>query len=113
MLNGGCVEDFRTPWAEFFLARYRQKVCMFNDDIQGTGTMVLAAILASLRAQGKKPKQIAEQRIVCLGKPSFELPETAVAIIPIILLISYHCVYAPLSLSLSLSLSLFPMDRCW
>jgi malic enzyme len=63
-------EDFKTPHAEFFLNRYRNKCRIFNDDIQGTGTMVLAGILCALRAQKKLSKDITQQRIVCLGAGS-------------------------------------------
>jgi malic enzyme len=35
--------------------------------VQGTGAVALAGILTALRAQGKPAKDIAKQRIVCLG----------------------------------------------
>ena len=63
-------EDFKTPYAEALLNRYRNKRRMFNDDIQGTGTMVLSGILSALRILGLPPAALQEQRIVCLGAGS-------------------------------------------
>jgi malic enzyme len=47
----GCLiqwEDFKGPNALRVLDRYRDRVPSFNDDVQGTAVVVLAAILASL-----------------------------------------------------------------
>lgn len=63
-------EDIKTPYAEFLLQRYRHKMCMFNDDVQGTGTMTLAGVLTALRIKQQKPSDIKKQRIVCLGSGS-------------------------------------------
>lgn len=41
---------------------------MFNDDIQGTGAVTLAAIVAALKASGDRP--LSEQRIVIFGAGS-------------------------------------------
>jgi len=43
---------------------------MFNDDIQGTGTVALAAMMGSMRACGKKFSALAEQRFVVAGAGS-------------------------------------------
>lgn len=57
-------EDFKQHNAIRILDRYRHRVTSFNDDIQGTGSVVLAGILAALRATGSS---IGEQRFVFLG----------------------------------------------
>lgn len=59
-------EDFANPHADMLLDRYRRKFCMFNDDIQGTGTMCLAGMLAALRVKGKR-FQLQNTKVVCLG----------------------------------------------
>ena len=46
------------------LDRYRHRITSFNDDIQGTGAVVLSGILAAGRALGRP---IGEQRFVFLG----------------------------------------------
>jgi len=60
-------EDFKSPYAELFLQRYRKKARVFNDDIQGTGTMVLAGILSAMRANGLAPHDLVRQRVLCVG----------------------------------------------
>jgi malate dehydrogenase (oxaloacetate-decarboxylating)(NADP+) len=64
-------EDFDNASAEPLLSRYRGEVLCFNDDIQGTGAVTLAAALAALRAIGNaSPTALSEQRIVVLGAGS-------------------------------------------
>ncbi len=57
-------EDFANINAVPILARYRDKICTYNDDIQGTAAVALAGILAALRITGGK---LTEQRYLFLG----------------------------------------------
>jgi len=60
-------EDFANINAVPILARYRDKICTYNDDIQGTAGIALAGIFAGLRITGQK---ITEQRLLFLGAGS-------------------------------------------
>lgn len=57
-------EDFGRDTAAFFLEKYRQQLAFFNDDIQGTGVVALAAVIAAAR---KTQTRLEEQRIVIYG----------------------------------------------
>ncbi len=57
-------EDFAKDVAFSVLERYRNKIPCFNDDIQGTGAVVLAGILAACHLKGEK---LSEQRVVVVG----------------------------------------------
>ncbi|MFF4667916.1 NAD-dependent malic enzyme [Streptomyces sp. NPDC001282] len=57
-------EDFGPDNARRILARYREKVLTFNDDIQGTGAVNLAAVLSGVRASGTP---LREHRVVIFG----------------------------------------------
>jgi malate dehydrogenase (oxaloacetate-decarboxylating) len=60
-------EDFARHNAARLLERYRDRLCSFNDDIQGTGAVALAAAMAGAAAGGAR---FADQRIVLLGAGS-------------------------------------------
>ncbi|HEX4169928.1 MAG TPA: NAD-dependent malic enzyme [Bryobacteraceae bacterium] len=66
---GCCIhfEDWAGVDAERLLARYRDEVCCYNDDIQGTAGVVLTGILSALRVTGGK---LGDQRILFLGAGS-------------------------------------------
>jgi malate dehydrogenase (oxaloacetate-decarboxylating)(NADP+) len=57
-------EDFANINAVPILERYRDKICTYNDDIQGTAAVALAGILAALRITKGK---FTEQRFLFLG----------------------------------------------
>jgi len=57
-------EDFAEHHAHPLLDRYRDELCTFNDDIQGTATVAMAAVLSALRQTQRK---VADQRVVIVG----------------------------------------------
>ncbi len=57
-------EDFKQHNAIRLLDRYRHRITSFNDDIQGTGAVVLAGILAALRVLDQP---LGAQRFVFFG----------------------------------------------
>jgi malate dehydrogenase (oxaloacetate-decarboxylating) len=57
-------EDFGAANARRILQRYADQCCTFNDDMQGTAAVVLAAALAASRASGTR---MADQRVVIHG----------------------------------------------
>ena len=60
-------EDWTGSDAVRLLARYRDRVCCYNDDIQGTAGIALAGLVNALKITGGKLK---DQRILFLGAGS-------------------------------------------
>jgi malate dehydrogenase (oxaloacetate-decarboxylating) len=57
-------EDFGVTNARRILNKYADQVCTFNDDMQGTAAVVLAAAFAAVRAAGSRMR---DQRVVIHG----------------------------------------------
>ena len=58
-------EDWKNPFPS--LERYREDYAMFNDDIQGTGAVIMGGIIGAIKQSGTSPK---DHRAVFLGSGS-------------------------------------------
>lgn len=63
-------EDFSNDNATKILERYRFDNCVFNDDIQGTGAVACAGIIAALKLKGEPIKNLEKQRFLVVGAGS-------------------------------------------
>src|SRR5690242_20632183 len=57
-------EDFAPGNGRRILEKYRDRVCTFNDDMQGTGAITLAAVISAVRGCGTR---LRNQRVVIFG----------------------------------------------
>ncbi|MBB3882543.1 NAD-dependent malic enzyme [Acetobacter oeni] len=66
---GCCLhfEDWKGTDALRYLAKYRDRVLCYNDDIQGTAAVTLAGLITALKVKNEK---LSEQRFVFLGAGS-------------------------------------------
>lgn len=60
-------EDWKGTEALRFLARYRDKVSCYNDDIQGTGSITVAGLFNAVRIKGER---LRDQRALMFGAGS-------------------------------------------
>ncbi len=60
-------EDFAQPNAMPILQRHRDRVCCFNDDIQGTAAVTLGSLLAACK---QKSVRLIDQKVVFVGAGS-------------------------------------------
>ncbi len=60
-------EDFGVSNGRRILQKYRDQICTFNDDVQGTGAITLGAVFSALKVTGLP---LREQRVVIFGSGS-------------------------------------------
>lgn len=60
-------EDFAQPNAMPLLSKYKDEICCFNDDIQGTASVTVGTLLAACRTKGVK---LSEQKVAFVGAGS-------------------------------------------
>jgi malate dehydrogenase (oxaloacetate-decarboxylating)(NADP+) len=58
-------EDFKNPFPA--MERYQNTYCMFNDDVQGTGAVIVGGFINAVKASGKPAR---EHRAIFLGAGS-------------------------------------------
>jgi len=66
-------EDFAQPNATPLLTKYRDEICCFNDDIQGTASVTVGTLLAACRIKGRrlgKETTLSQQKVVFVGSGS-------------------------------------------
>lgn len=57
-------EDFRQENAFKLLDQFRHRYCCFSDDIQGTGSIVVAGLISAARA---KKSRLSDERVLFFG----------------------------------------------
>ena len=62
-----CFEDWTGVDAVHLLQRYRDKYCVYNDDVQGTAGIVLAGMINAAKVKGKK---LSDEKYLFLGAGS-------------------------------------------
>lgn len=60
-------EDFAQQHANPLLQKYRDQLCTFNDDIQGTAAVAVSALIAAVKSAGS---EIKDQRVAVFGAGS-------------------------------------------